>query len=429
MKPRRPGRVAGINTGIAIVLAIALAGTYLALRPARSTASSAALRTATVARTDVTATVSATGTSEPVSTTQVSFAVAGTVASLRVHAGSVVKKGQVLATLATTDLQHAVDVAQAKYDAAAGSYSAAVQGYDDAVAAQSATTSQPTTGQGQSGGQSGAQSVASASAQVASAKANKLQSAFELQSAKDALSEATLKSPVAGTVLAVNAVVGGSASGSGGSSGGTGSGTGGSTTSGAGGVVTIADLSAMQVSASFAEADAMQLKVGQTATTVFNAATGDPVSGKITAIAPTPSTSGNVVSYPVTVSLSSLPQGLRAGQTATVTVTTGARSNVLAVPRAAVTGSGTERTVTVVSGGQQAAVAVQVGLEGDQWAEITSGLTEGQQVVLPTTSTTTGGFPGRGQFPGGGVGQGGAGFGGGGFGGAVSRGTANRPGS
>jgi hypothetical protein len=69
---------------------------------------------------------------------------------------------------------------------------------------------------------------------------------------------------------------------------------------------------------------------------------------------------------------------------------------------------------------------VQVGVQGDQFVEITSGLQPGEQVALniPTgTGGTTGngrsggggGFPGGGGgFPGGGGGNGGGGNGGGG---------------
>jgi macrolide-specific efflux system membrane fusion protein len=115
-----------------------------------------------------------------------------------------------------------------------------------------------------------------------------------------------------------------------------------------------------------------------------------------------------VVSYAVTVSLPTLPKGLRSGQSATVSVTTGSRSNVLTVPSSAITGSGSNHTVTVVAGGQQTRTPVEIGLEGDQLTEVTSGLTAGQQVLLATASTSSGngnGFPG-GDFPGGGAGPG-----------------------
>ncbi|GAA4349489.1 efflux RND transporter periplasmic adaptor subunit [Angustibacter luteus] len=400
MKLPRPGRVATVNLSIAAVLVIALVIGFLVLHGDGGTATASTARTATVSTGDVSATVSATGTSAPTSTSEVSFTSSGTIASIKAKVGQTVKKGQVLATLDTDQLQTAVDVAQAKLDAAQDQYSAAVEGYDDAVDAESSADDTASTSQNGQSQQSSATSVSSASAQLASARASRLQAESDLESAQTALAGATLRSPRAGTVLTVNGTVGGS---SGGSSG-NGSSTGSDTTSG---LFTIADLTRMEVSASFAEADAMALKVGQVATTVFNAAEGTPVTGKVTSVAPTPTTANNVVSYAVTVSLPTLPKGLRSGQSATVTVTTGSKTNVLTVPSSAITSGGSTHTVTVVANGQQTRTPVEIGLEGDQLTEVTSGLTAGQQVLLATASTSSGnGFPGGGNFPGGGAGPG-----------------------
>jgi hypothetical protein len=71
----------------------------------------------------------------------------------------------------------------------------------------------------------------------------------------------------------------------------------------------------------------------------------------------------------------------------------------------------------VLSGGQQVTRAVEVGVRSESRVQITSGLTEGEEVVLSTAGTTGTGnnggvFPGGGQFGGGGGGRGGAGGGG-----------------
>ncbi|WP_426563627.1 efflux RND transporter periplasmic adaptor subunit [Angustibacter sp. McL0619] len=409
MKLSRPGRVAIINLSIAAVLIVALVVGFVLLRGGGTEATASSQRTATVSTGDVTATVSATGTSEPTSTSEVSFTSTGTITSIKVTVGSTVKKGQVLATLDADALQTQVDVAQAKLDAAQDQYSAAVQSYDDAVAAENAASSDTSNSSNtnvangsSSNSQNGAaSSVSSASAQLASARANQLQAQNDLDTAQQALDGATLRSPRAGTVLTVNGTVGGS-------SGGNGSSGNGSTDTSSSGLFTIADLARMQVSASFAEADAMQLKVGQAATTVFNAAAETPVTGKVTTVAPTPTTSNNVVSYAVTISLPTLPKGLRSGQTATVTVTTGSASNVLTVPGSAITSAGGTHTVTVVANGKSTRTPIEIGLEGDQLTQVTSGLSAGQTVLLTTATSTSGGsgsFPG-GNFPGGGLGGG-----------------------
>ncbi len=126
--------------------------------------------------------------------------------------------------------------------------------------------------------------------------------------------------------------------------------------------------------------------------------------GKVTAIDQTSTTSNNVVQYGVTVSLSKPPSGLRIGATATVQVTVASADGVLYLPTAAVRTAGGQSTVTVLDHGKKVTKTVQAGVQGDAGTEIKSGLAEGDQVVIATTSTGTGtGFP-TGRFPGGGGG-------------------------
>jgi macrolide-specific efflux system membrane fusion protein len=75
-----------------------------------------------------------------------------------------------------------------------------------------------------------------------------------------------------------------------------------------------------------------------------------------------------------------------------------------------------------LGGGRTETRAVQVGVQGDQFVEITDGLNVGDQVAISTqegTNTTTNN---RGNLPGGGFGGGGFGGGGGGGGGGGTNG-------
>jgi len=129
-----------------------------------------------------------------------------------------------------------------------------------------------------------------------------------------------------------------------------------------------------------------------------------------------------VVSYSATFALAKLPAGARIGQTANVSVQTAKATNVLYVPSTAIVTSGTTYSVTMADGAGTR--EVQIGVRGDSFTQITSGLNEGDRVELiqgTIGSGTTGGagqgrtgqFP-AGQFPGGGVGGGvGTGTGGG----------------
>jgi macrolide-specific efflux system membrane fusion protein len=207
------------------------------------------------------------------------------------------------------------------------------------------------------------------------------------------------------------------------SSGGTGSGSGagggpGAATSSSGtsssstsstGFITLIDLSSLQVTADVAEADASSVAVGQPAVITFSA-TSQTVQGKVTQVAVSGTTSSNVVQYPVTVTLDSVPAGAKPGASVSVVITTGTKTNVIEVSSSAVTTVGNTHTVTVLDNGQTQIVPVQVGLVGNTTDEITSGLTAGQTVELAattsTTTTTNGGFPGGfgGRGAGGGLG-------------------------
>jgi HlyD family secretion protein len=175
------------------------------------------------------------------------------------------------------------------------------------------------------------------------------------------------------------------------------------------------DGSSYQVTADVVETDVASIRLGQTAN-VSIAAIGASLTGKVTAIAPTAessSSSSSVVSYAVTIDLASPPPTLRSGMTADITITTASAPGVLAVPAAAIRGTNGNYTVLVLASGNPEARPVTVGLMTSALVEVKSGLSEGDQVVIGTSSqqrsTTTNGFgPGGGgqTFIGGGGGGG-----------------------
>jgi macrolide-specific efflux system membrane fusion protein len=177
----------------------------------------------------------------------------------------------------------------------------------------------------------------------------------------------------------------------------------------------MADLRSLQVVAAFAEADAIKIKAGQSATVTLNADPGTTLTASLASVSPVPTTTNGVVSYSATFSLAKLPANARIGQTANVTVQTAKATNALYVPTTAIATSGTTYTVTMADG--SGTREVKVGVRGGSFTQITSGLNEGDQIdllqgAIGSTANQNGGQsrPGRGgtgQFP--------AGFGGGGF--------------
>jgi RND family efflux transporter MFP subunit len=198
-----------------------------------------------------------------------------------------------------------------------------------------------------------------------------------------------LKAPMAGTVVAVNGAAGGSSNVQ-------------------SGFIQLADLAHLQIKASVPEADATRLKLGQTANVAWNALADARVTGKVSAISPVAAT-GNVVQYPITVALDTVPDGAKLGQSVKLTVTVDQVQDAIYVPAAAVRTAGNRTTVIVVKDGTQETRIVEIGLKGDSFTVIVAGLSVGEQVLLATVSGTTNQnqFPipgGGGQFPGGGRG-------------------------
>jgi macrolide-specific efflux system membrane fusion protein len=399
-------RIAAVITLLVVALVAVAASLGVLPGPGAATAATSFL-TATASTTDVTDEVAATGTVQPAQTYALSFgagpvitdagsasassssngsssssnsssntsggaSVAWPVTAVNVKVGDRVKKGDVLATAATSDLE-------AQIDLAANSRSAA-----DISAAQASTNlanaTTTTADQAQ---------VAYLNARNADAKAIAAEAALRAQAAF-----ASLVAPADGIVTAVNVRVADTAS---------------SSTA-----ISLAS-STLQVTTSIVESDIGKISTGQKATVTISAVDAS-LGGTVSAIAPSGSASGNsgVVSFSVQVLLDAPPDSVRPGMSADVSVVTASATNVLAIPSRALSGSAGNYTVRVMAAdGTVAARSVTVGLVTSSLAEIQSGLQAGEQVVTGTSSTQTtvngtggGGLGGGGRgvttFPGGG---------------------------
>jgi RND family efflux transporter, MFP subunit len=237
-------------------------------------------------------------------------------------------------------------------------------------------------------------SVKSAEAQIASAE-------VQVAQAQTTLDQTTLRAPIGGTVVSIAGTVGGSSTAGAASSSATSSTSSSSTSSTTTGFIVLSDMSELQVSTYVAEADAGSVKVGQNATVTFPAL-NQTAAGTVASIDLASTVSNNVVEYGVTVTLDDPSSGLRLGQTASVSITVGSKADVLYVPSSAITKVGNFSTVVVRKDGADTTTRVETGLVGDNGTEITSGLSEGDAVVLSTSTDSGGGFT----FPGGGFGGG-----------------------
>lgn len=215
---------------------------------------------------------------------------------------------------------------------------------------------------------------------VAQAEANVGKAKDALQEAEDALAGVAIKAPVTGTILSV-------------------AGTPGTQANAGSAFITLGNLDELQVDAMFSQTDVGRLKVGQPATVTLATRTGQTYNGKVTHIDVMATTSDQLVQYGVMIAFTRQPKGLLLGQSATVQVTIDEAQNAVYVPAQAIrTRADGVTTVLVSNGGRSVERPVQVGVRGDQYVEIRSGLSEGDQIQLPSGSAS-GGFPDDG-FPG-----------------------------
>ncbi|WP_431679752.1 efflux RND transporter periplasmic adaptor subunit [Kitasatospora sp. KL5] len=446
--PRRR-RAVLVNSALGVALVGGAALAYTTVDSGTSSAASGTrVRTATVAKGTVLATVSGSGTLSSPSDTGQDFTTGGRLTSVRVAVGDAVTKGQVLATVDTTAARQDVDAAEAALATAKANLTKAKAG--ETVTTMSGGSGGSTAGT--TGGRSGSSAQQTPTtttttkvdaAQVAQAQQQVDSAETALTNAEAALDGTTLKATADGTVASVAGKVGDTVSGTGSSSGSGASGTGSkSSSSGTGtgsstsssttpsGFVVLTNPSGMQVTANFSELDSLKLKKGESATVTLNAQSDTKLNATVLSVSSLPSSSGgngsSAVQYGAVLQITSDTSKLRTGLSATISVVVGEADNALSVPTAALAGTGSSRTATLVhEDGSTERVSVTVGIEGDTTVQVVEGLAEGDKVELTSTTAATGnGFP-NGAFPGAGGAAGGLGTAGGagGLGGGGARST------
>jgi multidrug efflux pump subunit AcrA (membrane-fusion protein) len=199
----------------------------------------------------------------------------------------------------------------------------------------------------------------------------------EVSVAQQAVAQATIVSPIAGTVVAVNLATGDSLAAA-------------SSTAD----IVVAGSGGYEASMTVGVDKIPHVAVGQSATVVPDGSTAR--DGKVVAISIAADAAATTTSYRVTIGLEGDTANLHNGSTATTSITTNGVAAALAVPTSAVTTTGTRHTVTVLNGTITKVTQIQVGVVGATWTQIRSGLTAGQRVViaavddpLPNSATGT----------------------------------------
>ena len=328
--------------------------------------------TAKVERQSIHTSVTATGTIEPVTSVTVGTQVSGIVAHLYVDYNSVVKKGQVIAELDKTNLiselnrsRADLSSAQSTLDYQRANYNRYKTLYEKGLVSADEFESN------RLNYEKARQSVASSQESVRKAETN--------------LGYATITSPIDGVVLSKSVEEGQTVAAS----------------FNTPELFTIAkDLTDMRVIADIDEADIGGVKEGQRVSFTVDAFPDDKFEGEVTQVRQQATTESNVVTYEVVISAPNYDLKLKPGLTANVTIFTLEKNGVLAVPSKALRFMPNEALlqkdqkiedteaplkVWTMEGNTFKAHAVQTGTTNGILTEITSGISEGTEVLVDFT--------------------------------------------
>jgi len=355
-------------------------------------------------KSNIDVTVSATGTVEATQTKDVVANNSGTVQNLNVKVGDTVNSGDTIAKVQSDDIDAAVNKANLTVQQQQLQVNNAKNANDQAM-----------------------QQLSLQSAQ------NDLSNKIEQQN------KMTLTAPIGGVVVAKNdnngdSVQAGKA------------------------LITIADLSSMKIDVQVDELDISKVKTGQAADIKFDAITGKTYTGTVDSISQMGTTSNNVTTYDVIVTINN-PDGVKIGMNGNVSIKVTSKADALTIPVEALIERNNKKYVMLKTSGSSETssqgswskngnggnskgnsgngsyrrnsgngalggngngkmstlggklVEVETGLENETTVEITSGIKEGDEVMIQlpqstSTSSQKGGFGGLGGGSFGGLGGG-----------------------
>lgn len=351
-------------------------------RPERTTT----VQSVAATKMSITRSVSGAGKLEPVHKVNVSSNITGVLLDLTVGIGSKVTKGQTLAQIDTSLYRAQAEQMRAQLQAAEAAVIGARANLkyltDEAEREKKLSAS----GVVSEAELTKAQSTRDlAMSELAAAESRASMSRASLAQAQNALNWATVKSPIDGTVLAVNHRVGERVRGS---------------DFAEDVILVLGSLGEVDIRLEVGEHDVVYIQPGQSAVVEIDAFPGQVFQGTVIdsgrdAIVKNAGTENEVTTFPVWVSLTVPPVRVLSGMSAQVTISTETHPNVIAVPIQAVTvrsadegsaGSGAtkhklDKVVFVIDNGVVHKRIVEVGLSSETHVEITKCLEEGEIVV------------------------------------------------
>lgn len=159
-------------------------------------------------------------------------------------------------------------------------------------------------------------------------------------------------------------------------------------------LMSMADLSHMQIATHVNQVDIAKLKVGQTGEITVDSLPGVKIEGAIGLISPLAVVKNNIKGFTVTVTIRTRDERLKPGMTADVRFVVGKSDQALVVPLAGVFTEDDESKVVYLpqkSAGAPKKTTVTLGIVNFDYAEIKSGLKEGDSILLVKPKEAGGG--------------------------------------
>jgi macrolide-specific efflux system membrane fusion protein len=145
-------------------------------------------------------------------------------------------------------------------------------------------------------------------------------------------------------------------------------------------IFTMADR--LTVKAQVDETDIAQIKIGQKSIITLDAYPNNPVKGKVVHVAYDATVTNNVTTYICDVLPDDVPEFMRSGMTSNVNIEVSRKENILKLPMTALISDQEGSRVRIKSAEKSSLVPVETGSDDGKIVEITSGLTDGDVVLV-----------------------------------------------
>jgi HlyD family secretion protein len=148
-------------------------------------------------------------------------------------------------------------------------------------------------------------------------------------------------------------------------------------------ILTIADMSKMQIEAQVDQTDIGKVGVGQKVSFTVDAYPDKKFTGVVSNVSKKAVTNQNVIYYTATIDVNDANNLLNPSMVARVTINIGESKNTLLLPLSAVRSDKNGKYVVVAGNGKTENVPVTTGIIGDDRVEIKSGVNEGDVITVP----------------------------------------------